>query len=156
MLNFYADWCRFSQMLRPIFDKAADALNQEFPVSKKKKKCYVSYCVLRILYEFGMAWYGMVWYGTMCLYVLIYHCVCHVWEILYELQVCSVIMVVLCCRSAYCWGRSTVRLTVSWWFRENSVSNHPLPPTHTHTSFAQSHTHTSCTHNTMHKFRAIV
>lgn len=34
MLNFYADWCRFSQMLRPIFDKAADALSQEFPVSQ--------------------------------------------------------------------------------------------------------------------------
>lgn len=28
-LNFYADWCRFSQMLKPIFDKAADKLHSE-------------------------------------------------------------------------------------------------------------------------------
>ncbi len=29
LLNFYADWCRFSQMLRPIYDKAADMLHAE-------------------------------------------------------------------------------------------------------------------------------
>lgn len=28
MLNFYADWCRFSQMLKPIYDKAADKLGE--------------------------------------------------------------------------------------------------------------------------------
>lgn len=26
LLNFYADWCRFSQQLKPIFEKAADAM----------------------------------------------------------------------------------------------------------------------------------
>ena len=31
-LNFYADWCRFSQQLKPIFDKAASTLQAEFPV----------------------------------------------------------------------------------------------------------------------------
>ena len=31
-LNFYADWCRFSQQLKPIFDKAASTLQTEFPV----------------------------------------------------------------------------------------------------------------------------
>lgn len=29
-LNFYADWCRFSQILGPIFDEAADAIAAEF------------------------------------------------------------------------------------------------------------------------------
>ena len=28
-LDFYADWCRFSQQLRPIFDKAADELKEQ-------------------------------------------------------------------------------------------------------------------------------
>lgn len=28
-LNFYADWCRYSQQLKPIFDKAADQLHEE-------------------------------------------------------------------------------------------------------------------------------
>lgn len=31
MLNFYADWCRFSNMLAPIWDEAADKVAQEFP-----------------------------------------------------------------------------------------------------------------------------
>uniref|UniRef100_A0A646QDC0 Endoplasmic reticulum resident protein 44 n=1 Tax=Hemiscolopendra marginata TaxID=943146 RepID=A0A646QDC0_9MYRI len=30
-LNFYADWCRFSQILAPVFDEAADKLAQEVP-----------------------------------------------------------------------------------------------------------------------------
>lgn len=30
-INFYADWCRFSQLLAPIFDRAADMINVEFP-----------------------------------------------------------------------------------------------------------------------------
>jgi len=30
-LNFYADWCRFSQMLAPIFEEAAQKIAQEFP-----------------------------------------------------------------------------------------------------------------------------
>jgi len=29
--NFYADWCRFSQQLKPVFDKAAATLHAEFP-----------------------------------------------------------------------------------------------------------------------------
>ncbi|CAN0359552.1 endoplasmic reticulum resident protein 44-like [Lethenteron reissneri] len=31
MVNFYADWCRFSQMLHPVFDEAAHMVQQEFP-----------------------------------------------------------------------------------------------------------------------------
>lgn len=30
-LNFYADWCRFSQMLKPVFEKAAATLHSELP-----------------------------------------------------------------------------------------------------------------------------
>ncbi|GAB0087217.1 endoplasmic reticulum resident protein 44 [Sergentomyia squamirostris] len=30
-INFYAEWCRFSNILAPIFDEAADAVNKEFP-----------------------------------------------------------------------------------------------------------------------------
>ncbi|XP_065888707.1 endoplasmic reticulum resident protein 44-like [Dysidea avara] len=30
-LNFYADWCRYSQALKPIFDKTADTLLNEYP-----------------------------------------------------------------------------------------------------------------------------
>ncbi|XP_046859543.1 endoplasmic reticulum resident protein 44-like [Xenia sp. Carnegie-2017] len=30
-VNFYADWCRFSQMLKPTFEQAADILKEEFP-----------------------------------------------------------------------------------------------------------------------------
>ncbi|XP_003739745.1 endoplasmic reticulum resident protein 44 [Galendromus occidentalis] len=30
-INFYADWCRFSQILQPIFDEAATKLQAEFP-----------------------------------------------------------------------------------------------------------------------------
>lgn len=29
-INFYADWCRFSNMLAPIWDEAADKINAEF------------------------------------------------------------------------------------------------------------------------------
>lgn len=31
MINFYADWCRFSNLLGPIFDEAADKVAAEFP-----------------------------------------------------------------------------------------------------------------------------
>nr|CAD7410481.1 unnamed protein product [Timema cristinae] len=31
VMNFYADWCRFSSMLAPIFDEAADLVAAEFP-----------------------------------------------------------------------------------------------------------------------------
>ncbi|XP_033610607.1 endoplasmic reticulum resident protein 44 isoform X2 [Cryptotermes secundus] len=31
LINFYADWCRFSNMLAPIFDEAADKVAAEFP-----------------------------------------------------------------------------------------------------------------------------
>lgn len=30
-LNFYADWCRFSNLLQPIFDEAADKVKAAFP-----------------------------------------------------------------------------------------------------------------------------
>ncbi|XP_075868651.1 endoplasmic reticulum resident protein 44 [Nelusetta ayraudi] len=31
MVNFYADWCRFSQMLHPIFEEASNIVREEFP-----------------------------------------------------------------------------------------------------------------------------
>jgi thiol-disulfide isomerase/thioredoxin len=31
-MNFYANWCRFSQMLDPIFNELADKVAKEFPV----------------------------------------------------------------------------------------------------------------------------
>ena len=31
-LNFYADWCRFSQILAPVFEESAAKVLQEFPV----------------------------------------------------------------------------------------------------------------------------
>ncbi|CAL8101119.1 unnamed protein product [Orchesella dallaii] len=34
-LNFYADWCRFSNLLAPIFDEAADKVTAEFPDKSK-------------------------------------------------------------------------------------------------------------------------
>ncbi|XP_067123841.1 endoplasmic reticulum resident protein 44 [Centruroides vittatus] len=34
-LNFYADWCKFSQILAPVFDETADKLKQEFPEEGK-------------------------------------------------------------------------------------------------------------------------
>lgn len=34
-INFYADWCRFSNLLMPIFDEAAEAVAKEFPESGK-------------------------------------------------------------------------------------------------------------------------
>lgn len=30
-INFYADWCRFSNLLQPIFDEAADKVSELFP-----------------------------------------------------------------------------------------------------------------------------
>lgn len=33
LINFYADWCRFSNMLAPIFDEAAEKVAAEFPQS---------------------------------------------------------------------------------------------------------------------------
>lgn len=34
-INFYADWCRFSNLLMPIFDESAEAVAKEFPESGK-------------------------------------------------------------------------------------------------------------------------
>ncbi|XP_011066822.1 PREDICTED: endoplasmic reticulum resident protein 44 isoform X2 [Acromyrmex echinatior] len=34
-INFYAQWCRFSNLLAPIFDEAADKVKEEFPQSGK-------------------------------------------------------------------------------------------------------------------------
>ncbi|EDV26329.1 uncharacterized protein TRIADDRAFT_37324 [Trichoplax adhaerens] len=31
IVNFYADWCHFSQSLKPIFDQASDEIQREFP-----------------------------------------------------------------------------------------------------------------------------
>ncbi|XP_025833816.1 endoplasmic reticulum resident protein 44 [Agrilus planipennis] len=30
-INFYAEWCRFSNILMPVFDEAADKIKEEFP-----------------------------------------------------------------------------------------------------------------------------
>lgn len=30
-INFYADWCRFSQMLTPVFEETFNKVRQEFP-----------------------------------------------------------------------------------------------------------------------------
>jgi len=37
ILNFYADWCHFSQMLQPIFDQAASIVHEEFNDAKMAK-----------------------------------------------------------------------------------------------------------------------
>lgn len=34
-INFYAEWCRFSNMLQPIFDEASDKVAAEFPETGK-------------------------------------------------------------------------------------------------------------------------
>ncbi|XP_014224791.1 endoplasmic reticulum resident protein 44 isoform X1 [Trichogramma pretiosum] len=34
-LNFYAEWCRFSNLLQPIFDEASEKVKQEFPQAGK-------------------------------------------------------------------------------------------------------------------------
>ena len=34
-INFYADWCRFSNMLAPIWDKTAEKAQEEFPEAGK-------------------------------------------------------------------------------------------------------------------------
>ncbi|KAM3823126.1 endoplasmic reticulum resident protein 44 isoform 1-T1 [Vipera latastei] len=31
LVNFYADWCRFSQMLHPIFEEASNLVKEDFP-----------------------------------------------------------------------------------------------------------------------------
>ena len=31
-VNFYANWCRFSQMLDPIYNELADKIAKEYPV----------------------------------------------------------------------------------------------------------------------------
>ena len=31
LVNFYAEWCRFSNLLQPIFDEAADKVKETFP-----------------------------------------------------------------------------------------------------------------------------
>ncbi|XP_026558151.1 endoplasmic reticulum resident protein 44 isoform X2 [Pseudonaja textilis] len=31
LVNFYADWCRFSQMLHPIFEEASNIIKEDFP-----------------------------------------------------------------------------------------------------------------------------
>ncbi|XP_057691501.1 endoplasmic reticulum resident protein 44 [Corythoichthys intestinalis] len=35
LVNFYADWCRFSQMLHPIFEEASNIAREEFPDTKQ-------------------------------------------------------------------------------------------------------------------------
>ncbi|XP_035529076.1 endoplasmic reticulum resident protein 44 [Morone saxatilis] len=35
LVNFYADWCRFSQMLHPIFEEASNIVREEFPNTKQ-------------------------------------------------------------------------------------------------------------------------
>ncbi|XP_030014484.1 endoplasmic reticulum resident protein 44 isoform X1 [Sphaeramia orbicularis] len=35
LVNFYADWCRFSQMLHPIFEEASNVVREEFPDMKQ-------------------------------------------------------------------------------------------------------------------------
>uniref|UniRef100_H3DLZ9 Endoplasmic reticulum protein 44 n=1 Tax=Tetraodon nigroviridis TaxID=99883 RepID=H3DLZ9_TETNG len=35
LVNFYADWCRFSQMLHPIFEEASNIVREEFPSTKQ-------------------------------------------------------------------------------------------------------------------------
>ncbi len=34
-INFYADWCRFSNMLAPVWDEAANSAKTEFPAQGK-------------------------------------------------------------------------------------------------------------------------
>lgn len=34
-INFYAEWCRFSNLLQPIFDEAADKVKEAFPEAGK-------------------------------------------------------------------------------------------------------------------------
>ncbi len=36
MINFYADWCRFSNMLAPVWDSFADKAREEFKDSPVK------------------------------------------------------------------------------------------------------------------------
>ncbi|XP_015212694.1 endoplasmic reticulum resident protein 44 [Lepisosteus oculatus] len=35
LVNFYADWCRFSQMLHPVFEEASNVVREEFPDPKQ-------------------------------------------------------------------------------------------------------------------------
>ncbi|KAG7523010.1 endoplasmic reticulum resident protein 44 [Solea senegalensis] len=35
LVNFYADWCRFSQMLHPIFEESSNSVREEFPDTKQ-------------------------------------------------------------------------------------------------------------------------
>ncbi|XP_034552771.1 endoplasmic reticulum resident protein 44 [Notolabrus celidotus] len=35
LVNFYADWCRFSQMLHPIFEESSNVVREEFPNTKQ-------------------------------------------------------------------------------------------------------------------------
>ncbi|XP_059194645.1 endoplasmic reticulum resident protein 44 [Centropristis striata] len=35
LVNFYADWCRFSQMLHPIFEESSNLVREEFPETKQ-------------------------------------------------------------------------------------------------------------------------
>lgn len=91
MLNFYADWCRFSQMLRPIFDKAADALSQEFPVSPSIM--WATVCAVHAAGAVHLGWHGIVYICILTVYkdnllfavhaILYYHDI--VWD--HELQV---------------------------------------------------------------------
>ncbi|XP_012675896.2 endoplasmic reticulum resident protein 44 [Clupea harengus] len=34
LVNFYADWCRFSQMLHPIFEEASNVVREDYPDNK--------------------------------------------------------------------------------------------------------------------------
>ncbi len=39
LLNFYADWCRYSAALKPIFDQAADAVHSETVIIITSYQC---------------------------------------------------------------------------------------------------------------------
>ena len=53
-VNFYADWCRFSQILAPTFDEASRLISEEFTVSSIQ---FNSMIVSSNLNEYMIAWY---------------------------------------------------------------------------------------------------
>jgi len=65
-LNFYADWCRFSQQLKPIFDKAASTLQTEYPVGHVTNPlpCYHVVMVTSQIHCHGFHYHGNspTWY----------------------------------------------------------------------------------------------
>jgi len=46
-INFYANWCRFSQMLDPIYNELADKVAREFPV----RISFCSFCQIVCLFR---------------------------------------------------------------------------------------------------------